>query len=296
MKRLFLAFAIIASMVSFCSCNSNGSSCESDTTTFVDDYGESVFVPTHPQRIVSVSPAVTQIIFDLGAQDLLVGRTEYCTHPAEALQIENIGGISNLNIEKVLSLNPDLVISGSMVPKSSADQIRNMGVPFVSVIEKEHFSNLYDNITRIGVLTNRQEQAQHLCDSIQKQIANLTPIDTANRPTVYYVIGYGKGGNFTAGGNTFIDEIISMAGGSNIAHDIEGWSYSLEALMSADPDWIIVRKEDYQGFSTTAPYTKLTAVKNGNLVVLEESSMLDLQVPQNIEAIKLLNKKFCNHK
>lgn len=294
MKKILRAFAIIATLVAFCSCGHSGVPSESDTTTFVDDYGESVLVPTHPKRIVSVSPAVTQILFELGAQDLLVGRTEYCTYPEEAQTIENIGGISNLNVEKVLSLNPDLVISGSMVPRSAADQIRSMGVPFVSVTEKEHFDNLYDNIMRIGALTGREKQAERICDSLRGQVAALSPIDTADRPTVYYVIGYGKGGNFTAGGNTYIDEIISMAGGRNIAHDIDGWSYSLEALVSADPDWIIVRKEDYKGFIATAPYNNLTAVKNDKVIVMEQSSMLDLQVPQNICAIRLLHQKFTN--
>ena len=109
------------------------------TDTVTDDYGRTVVIPAHPQRVVSLSPAVTEIIYALGADSLLVGRTDFCEYPAEALQIPTVGGISNLNIEKILSLNPDLVISGSMVGKKATDQMDQMGTPMVCVIEKPRF-------------------------------------------------------------------------------------------------------------------------------------------------------------
>lgn len=273
------------------------------TDTVVDDYGRKVVVPTQPQRVVSLSPAVTEILFALGAQDLLVGRTDFCVYPDAALDLPSIGGISNLNIESILSLNPDLVISGSMVGKKVTDQMDQMGVPMVCVIEKPKFEALFDNITAIGKLVNKEHEADslnnclnalmHDCLSEFAQSDTQTIKQSSNqaiRPSVYYVVGFGAGGNFTAGGNTFINDIIRMAGGRNIAEGIEGWSYSLEALMKENPDYIIVRREDSAAFCDMKPYNRLSAVKSGHVIGIV-SGTLDLQVPRNIDAILYLRKR-----
>ena len=265
----------------------------SDTVT--DDYGRTVVVPTQPQRVVSLSPAVTEIIYALGAQELLVGRTDFCEYPAEAQDIPSIGGISNLNIESILALNPDLVISGSMVGKKVTDQMDAMGTPMVCVIEKPHFDALYDNIVAIGRLVGKEREADSLNALMRERVNALITSDT-NRlthstPKVYYVVGFGPSGNFTAGGNTFINDIIRMAGGRNIAEGVEGWSYSLEALMQEDPDYIIVRREDSAAFCGMKPYNRLSAVRNGHVIGIV-SGTLDLQVPRNIDAVIYLRNRF----
>ncbi len=273
------------------------------SVSVTDDYGRTVSVPSHPQRVVSLSPAVTEIMFALGAQDLLVGRTDFCTYPPEAAQIPSIGGISNLNIESILALNPDLVISGSMVGKKVTDQMDQMGTPMVCVVEKPRFEALYDNILAIGKLVDKEKEADSLCNMLAARcneelgIRNEELADASNNstftPSVYYVVGYGAGGNFTAGGNTFINDIIRMAGGRNIAEDIDGWSYSMEALVKEDPDYIIVRREDSAAFCSMKPYTTLRAVKQGHVIGIE-SGTLDLQVPRNIDAILYLRKRMNN--
>lgn len=294
MKRLLLIVATLSFFV-LTSCNGrSGESVQGDTYEYTDDYGMTVSVPTAPQRVVSLSPAVTEIIFALGADSLLVGRTEFCVYPPEASRIENIGGISNLNVEKVLSCRPDLIISGSMVPQKVVKQFADMGVPLVCVIEKPRFEGLYENISKIGGLIGSAERADSLNASLRGRMETMIKdfdIDDELRPTVYYVVGFGSGGNFTAGGNTFINEIIDMAGGYNIACDSEGWSYSLEALMECDPDFILIRAEDSARFCQTSPYDKLSAVKLGRMVSLEDG-ILDLQVPRNIDVISLLRNRF----
>lgn len=258
--------------------------------TVTDDYGRTVVVPSQPQRVVSLSPAVTEILFALGAQDLLVGRTDFCVYPDAAMDIPSIGGISNLNIESILALKPDLVISGSMVGKKVTDQMDAMGTPMVCVIEKPRFEALYDNITAIGCLVDKEHEADSLNKLLRNKIDNLSTYQPTNVSTAYYVVGFGAGGNFTAGGNTFINDIIRMAGGRNIAEGIEGWSYSLEALMKEDPDYIIVRREDSAAFCDMKPYNRLSAVKNGHVIGIV-SGTLDLQVPRNIDAVIYLRER-----
>ncbi|MBQ3787908.1 MAG: ABC transporter substrate-binding protein [Bacteroidales bacterium] len=265
------------------------------TDTVTDDYGRTVVIPAHPQRVVSLSPAVTEIIYAIGAESLLVGRTDFCEYPAEALQIPTVGGISNLNIEKILSLNPDLVISGSMVGKKATDQMDQMGTPMVCVIEKPRFEALYDNIRAIGRLVGKEKEADSLVESLKWKVERLladTSLSTFNSQlsTCYYVVGFGPTGNFTAGGNTFINDIIRMAGGRNIAEEVEGWNYSLEALMQENPDYIIVRREDSAAFCGMKPYNTLDAVRKGHIIGIV-SGTLDLQVPRNIDAILYLRQR-----
>ncbi len=288
------------------------------TYQYTDDYGSIVNVPTHPQRIVSLSPAVTEIIFALGADSLLVGRTDFCNYPPQAQHIESIGGISNLNIEKVLSCKPDLIISGSMVPQKIVQQFAKMDIPLVCVIEKQKFDGLFTNVQSIGRLIGKEHTADSLNASMRKHLKTLVNPDTIHphpthpthpthpphsthsthpthpappSPTVYYVVGFGPDGNFTAGGNTFINDIIQMAGGHNIAAESQGWTFSLEALINADPDFILIRANDSARFCNTPPYNQLSAVKKGHTVALEDG-ILDLQVPRNIEVIKRLRDRF----
>ena len=255
-----------------------------------DDHGRVVDVPTAPQRVVSTSPAVTEIMFALGAQDLLVGRTDFCTYPAEAQDIPSIGGISNMNIERILSLKPDLIISGSMVERKITEKLDQMHKPIVCIVGEDRFDNLYINIKKIGHLVGKDREADSLVALLHARVDAFEVDTTQSRPSVYYVVGYGPGGNFTAGGNTFINDIIRMAGGRNIAEGIQGWSYSMEALMKEDPNYIIVRREDSAAFCSMQPYTSLSAVRHGRVIGIE-SSTIDLQVPRNIDAVLYLRER-----
>ena len=276
------------------SCNApSGSPSNQEFVTFVDDYQRTVEVPTSPKRVVSTSPAVTEIIFALHADSLLIGRTDFCSYPPEAKKIPSIGGISNLNVEKIASLNPDLVISGSMIPQKCHQQLEKMGIPIACVIEKQQYEGLYENIAKIGQLVGCTRQADSLIAHMRSMMGTLgesLPTNETPRPSIYYVVGFGPSGNFTAGGNSFINDIIEMAGGHNVAADITGWSYSLEALMQADPEYIMIRREDSATFCRTKPYNQLTAVKTGKVIAIE-SGTIDLQVPRNLQAILYIREK-----
>ncbi len=293
MKRIYILLSLVI-VASLTGCKQPAADNQAPKTyIFTDDYNRQVEVPSSPTRIVSVSHSVTEIMFALGADDLLVGRTDFCTYPPEVEKIPSIGGITNMNIEQILSLRPELVLSSSMVQQKNVQQLEKMGVPFVSIIEKQNFDGLFGNIEKIGQLTGRKESADSLNNLLHKQLDevldSIGPI--ANPRTAYYVVGFGAGGNFTAGGNTFINDIITMAGGLNIASDVQGWSYSLETLMQKDPEFIIIRTEDSATFCKTQPYNRLSAVKKGNVITIE-SGKLDIQGPRNIEAIRILAARF----
>lgn len=289
-------FFILFGLLVFVACQSSDSaSANVETDTVIDDYARQVAVPIHPKRIVSTSPAVTEILFALGAGNLLQGRTDFCTYPPEAADIPSIGGISNLNVEHVLSLSPDLIISGSMVPQKSVEQLEKMGVPLVCVIEKPTFEGLYENISMIGHLIGHEKEADSLNRQLKSQVAQLSIPSENDRPSAYYVVGFGASGNYTAGGNTFVNDILHMAGCNNIAADMQGWSYSLEKLIQQDPDYIVIRAEDAESFCKMPPYNRLKAVRQGQVIAIE-SGWIDLQVPRNINALNLINQKVHNKK
>ncbi len=174
-----------------------------------------------------------------------------------------------------------------MIPKKSTVQREKMGVPTVCVIEQQRYEGLYDNISKIGSLIGRTKAADSLNALLRDRLKRLNVQTTAQPKSVYYVVGFGASGNFTAGGDSFINDIIRLAGGRNIAEDNSGWSYSLEKLMQQNPDYIVIRKEDSTSFCRMAPYNNLDAVKNGRVIAIE-SSLIDLQVPRNTEAIQFL--------
>lgn len=110
-------------------------------------------------------------------------------------------------------------------------------------------------------------------------------------PTVYYVVGYGEYGDYTAGGDTFVNDILTAAGGDNIASDVEGWSYSTETLLEKDPQYVILNAYNEEGFCTTDPYTELSAVKNGFVETID-TNMLDRQGPRKQDAVVELDRCF----
>lgn len=288
--RAKLIFILCVAML-LASCRNATGNIERTTDTVVDDYGRTVAVPHSPKRVVSTSPAITEIIFALGGEKLLVGRTEFCTYPPETEKITNIGGISNLNVENIVALNPDIVISGSMIPQKSIDQLHNMGIATVCVIEKQRFDGLYENISRIGALIGLESKADSLNQCLHAEAEKYSQSDASqSKPSVYYVVGFGSMGNFTAGGQSFINDIIEMAGCENVAKDIEGWNYSIENLMERDPEYILIRREDSASFCNTYPYKRLSAVREGRVVGIN-SGMIDLQVPRNFDAIRYIRSR-----
>ncbi|MBO5963666.1 MAG: ABC transporter substrate-binding protein, partial [Bacteroidales bacterium] len=126
-------------------------------------------------------------------------------------------------------------------------------------------------------------------DNMKQKLADIEKnIDNSKKPSVYYVAGFGETGDYTAGGNTFINDIIRLAGGENLAKDLNGWAISKEAIFARQPDFIIVRQEDLNTFKSTAPYNKLKAVIE-NRVLGIESSLTDCQTLRSVEAIKQIN-------
>lgn len=262
--------------------------------TITDSRGTEITIEEEPETVISLAPNMTEIIYALGAGDRLVARTDYCDYPEEASGVESIGDLTAPDIERIVELDPDLVIASSNLDEENAENLNEMGVTVLVLFEAESFEGSYTVIEKAGQALNRSSEAAEIVEDMKAvvdEVASLTEgLDT---PSVYYALSFGEYGDYTAGGDTFIGKIIEMAGGRNIAADVEGWGYNLESLLEEDPDIIIV-SDQYDAkalFESTEVYMELTAVREGNIYEID-NNMLDRQGVRNAEGLKAMAEIF----
>ncbi len=258
--------------------------------TVVDSLGRSVTIEKPALRVVSTAPSVTETIFALGKGSILKGRTNYCDYPSETLNIPSIGSLREPDIEAIAELEPDIVIASTHFTKESLDKLTALSIPVVVLSDQNSFEGAYHTIENIARLTGAEDAASSLISSMKTTVDYVKEaVKGKEKPSVYYVIGFGEYGDFTAGGDTFINQIIEMAGGNNIASGIQGWSFSLEQIVDSDPDILVCSKfwDAKNAIMTTNGYRDLKAVQTGNLFEID-NNMLDRQGPRLAEGLKAL--------
>ena len=257
---------------------------------YTDCYGNHVQLESVPSRIISLSPAITEMVFMLDEGDKLVGISDFCHYPEATDTMHRVGGMQNINVESLVALNPDVVLIGSIVTKQDMEKMERAGLKVVVIREETKLEGLCDALSVIGQLLDKNEMADEQIQKIHNQLDSVkSHIDTTLAPKkVYYVVGFGEQGDFTAPQNSHIHEIITAAGGENIGKDLTSWSVSREYLFEADPDIILIRKEDLEIYGKTKPYTSLRAVREGHLYPIE-SGWIDIVSPRNILAIQYIN-------
>ncbi len=289
---LWVVFAVLVGMSAcFISCKGREDKVKtkSEEIEFVDYYNRKHIISPNPQRVVSLSPGITELLFDLGVGDRIVGRTDFCLYPQNAKNIPSVGGISDANLELIVAKQPDIIFAASMVSRQMVERLEDLGFRVVCLPERKKIGQVYETVGLLGEIFQKKELADSLIENMKAQIeCSKTLIPKGNRPTVYYVVGFGDSGDFTCGGDTFIDEIISLAGGENIAKQIKGWSIGKEEIFARQPQYIIIRKQDAERFVATAPYNRLEAVKEGRVLGIESSIMdcQSLRTPQAVEQIR----------
>lgn len=218
-----------------------------DTIAVRDDEGRTVRFVEPPERIVSLVPAVTEILFSLGAGDRLVGRTRYGDHPAAALEVPSVGEGVRPSLETIVARSPDAVILFAGVGNRRAlERLEELGVP-VLAIRHDDFSDLERNVARLGRLTGREDAARALVDRIACQLARVASV-TATRPRVRVYYEVWGDPPVTVGRGSYLDSLITVAGGRNVFGDLEAPSptVGLEAIVARAPD-VVVRAANRRG-------------------------------------------------
>ncbi|KEI00411.1 ABC transporter substrate-binding protein [Clostridium botulinum] len=257
-----------------------------------DSYNREVTIDKEPNRIVSIAPNITETVFALGKGDKLVGRTDYCNYPENTKKVTTIGSLTNPNIEKIVELKPDVVIASTHFKKDVLSKLEKLNIKVVVLYGAETFDGVYDTINKAGEVLNAKTEANKLVKSMKEKVTNVTnKIKKSNKPKVYYVVSYGKMGDFTATGDTFIGNMIEMAGGINVAKDSKKWKYSIEKLVEKNPDIIICSKyfDTKKGIEMSNGYKDLKAVKNRKLIEID-NNLLDRQGPRIADGLDALAK------
>ena len=231
----------------------------------VDDLGYSLTLTSPPERIVSLAPSNTEILFAIGAGDKVVGVSDFCNYPynfAAWIDIGNMTSIGNYydpSVEPIIALNPDLILAttGSL---EAAENLRTLGYN-VLVIEPRNFTFVLRDILLVGRATNNYDKAVALESEIKQRIDTVTAkaAEAAAKPKVYHEVWHEP--LMSAGPETFIDELMALAGGTNIFNDAEtSWpTVSSESIIDKNPE-VMIFPDMYMGRANF--YETIEAVKN----------------------------------
>jgi len=210
---------------------------------FTDEIGRTINVRENPQRIISLAPSVTETLFALGLGDRVVGVTSYCDYPPEAARKEKVGDTLKPSIEKIVALKPDLVIaSTSSQLEQFVRDLDKVGIP-VYVSNPHNLAGVLATIEVIGEIIGADRRAKELTNDMRARIEAIESglAGIKGRPGVLFILGVEP--LITTGGKSFINELISLAGGNSISRDVEAEypQYSLESAVAARPEVIFLQ-------------------------------------------------------
>jgi len=245
-----------------------------------DDRGQTVALAQPAQRVVSLLPSATEILFAVGAGDQVVGVTQYCNYPPEAAQgREIIGGFSpdTISVEKIVALQPDLVIADARLQQPTIAALEQAGITVVA-FNPQGFDGVYANILLVGQLTGHADEAAAVVSQMKERIAAVeqavADVAPEARPRVFFEVWDEP--LMTAGPTTFTGQMIEKAGGVNLFADLqeEYPQISAEAVLERDPDFILGPDTHGEALTperiTARPgWSGLKAVKNGHIAVID---------------------------
>jgi len=239
------------------------------------------YTPSHtPQRIVSLAPNITEILFALGLGEKIVGVTRFCDYPQEALAQEKIGGMIDPNLEKIKSLNPDLVIGFRGNPIRILERLKKLKIQIFVLEMGPNVESVFAIIETIGKITKRDKESAALVGSMRERYSKIQSIlhSVNHKPKVFLLL-HGTG-LWTCGGQSFLNDLLIKAKGLNIAGDIQRrWlNYNLEQLIHENPDIIIILAKSKENFRKTkerlkrsSPFKGIQAVKEDRIYFLDEN-------------------------
>ncbi|RAZ80819.1 ABC transporter substrate-binding protein [Planococcus halotolerans] len=238
--------------------------------TLVDATGEEVVIEEEPQAIVSMIPSNTEIAYELGLGEKIVGVSDFDNYPEETADVEKIGGME-FNVEKIISLEPDIVFaheSGLGAGTEGLDQLTEAGLTVFVVDNAESFEEVYDTITVIGQATGATEEADAIVQQMEVQVNEISEQASNVEETKSVFVEVGSDPEiYTTGSGTFMDEMLQIINAENVAGDQEGWvSMDPEAIVAADPEVIVTTEGGYienaeEMIKTRSGFAEVTAVE-----------------------------------
>jgi iron complex transport system substrate-binding protein len=274
--------------VSASSCSSKNSP-PAAARTVTDELGRTVQVPAQPQRIVSLAPSVTEVLFALGVGDRVAGVTSYCDYPPEARQKPPVGDTLKPSLEKIVALKADLVIiSTASQVEASFRKLEELGIP-VYVTNPRSVDGVVESIDKIGELIDVRERARELTDELRRRIAIVQArVAETSRPSVLVILGTEP--LITAGAGSFINDLINRAGARSIsAEDKADYpQYSIETAVARQPEIILLQA----GGNELTSRLRQTPAARSNRVYHIDDDLLLRPGPRIIDGLERIAAKF----
>jgi iron complex transport system substrate-binding protein len=241
-----------------------------------------------PVRIVSLSPAITSELFDLGVQDNLVGVTRYCMNPGGRKEI--VGNLTDINLEKIILLKPDLIVAGKDANrKKDIEKLVSMGFR-VEIFEGcESFECMCTEFIRLGKLTGCQKEAERIADKCRKEVSSIS----ARAGSRHYKVLWQIGANpiIVAGGPTFASEFIRLSGCMNIFGDVKTKypRVNMEEVLIRNPDVIIIISGMGTGDDIWKKMKGISAVSKGRIFTVKADAVCQATPVRFVEGLKIIS-------
>ena len=279
---------LLATLGAGCTQLSSNQTTQSGGITVTDDAGRTVTVAQTPHRIISLAPSITEDLFALGLGGKVVGDTTYDNYPPAAVNITKVGGFSSPSIEKIVSLNPDVVFASSLENNTLLSTLSGYGIPTV-VLNPTSLTGILNDLSLIGKVTGSTGNSSALVANLtQKMTAN--SISVASHPRVLYLVWYNP--IMSAGADTFEGDIIAHAGGINVAQlaNVSGYgTMSKESIVALNPSVIIansaMNSTAVQQVKSDPALATVDAVKNGKIYILD-SDIISRPGPRAFDALE----------
>jgi len=270
--------------------------------TVIDDTGVAVTIPEEPQRIISTAPSNTEILFSLGLGNKIVGVTDYCNFPEETKNIEKIGKMSPLNLEKIISLKTDFILAYAGFQLKEIPRLRELGFN-VLVIEPLTIKETLKDIKIVAYACGTPDKGSILVENLSQRVnkikSEVSKITISKRPKIF--IGGTYEIIYTPGEGTLFNELITLAGGRNIAANLPGWiKISPEFVAQAEPEIIIIpigamnlgeESKIKENISQRPGWSNIPAVKNHKIFIVNED-LFYRAGPRLVDGLELLYKIF----
>ncbi len=271
---------------------------EAFPVTITDGANQKVTIPKQPTKIVSLIPSNTEIVYALGVGKNIIGVTNYDNYPEDVKTKEKIGDLK-VNVEKVISLAPDLVLATSSMGTGGKvlDQIRAANIPVVVVEEAKSFDKVYHSIEVIGTVVGTKDQATNLVKEMKQKLTNIVEKAKTNsgEPAKVWVEVSPAPELYTAGKGTFINEMLSLVGAKNVAANLDGWPLVTEEdAVRFNPDVIITTYGDYVKDSekqvmARPAWKDVPAVKNKRVTYVN-ADLMTRPGPRLVDGVEQLAK------
>jgi len=257
---------------------------------FLDDLGRKVEIAPSPKRIVSLAPGITEVLYGLGLDGEIAGVTIYCNYPEAARLKPKIGGFTNISVEKILSLSPDLIIgTADGNSKETVMRLESLGMP-VYVTNPKTLDEILGMVLAIGRITGKEREAKKLTLDLKNRVKNLSSLVNGRRKkSVFFQVGGEP--IITVGRDTVHNQLITLAGGVNIAGGEKTLypRYSVEEVIARQPEVIILTSMKYETDVSTIwnkwrKWPHIPAVRDNRLHIID-TDLIDRSSPRIVDGL-----------